>query len=133
MQQFINNFGGVIAAALPIGTLTISIPDAQAQRIPATPSPQEPLYLTLFDTATPGKFEIIRLIGLNSGTPGAGPPVIYDCERAVEEYAEQDWPIGATFESRITAALTRELHPDSILTDGANVLIGANGNVLTGV
>jgi len=51
--------------------------------------------------------------------------------RGYEGTAEQDWPAGALIEGRITAGMLRELSADAILTDGQNVLVDQDGNVIT--
>jgi len=51
--------------------------------------------------------------------------------RGYEGTVAQDWPVGALIEGRITAGMLRELAADAILTDGQNVLVDQDGNVIT--
>ena len=125
-HRFINNWSGKrLAAALAASGATATVPAADAAQIAAAlTGPDDWMRLTLDDEQ--GNVEIVRVSAANGST---GELTL--SQRGDEGTTETDWPAGSLIEARLTAATLGSLHPDAILTDGADVLVGSDGLVLT--
>lgn len=125
-QQFVNNWKTALTAQALSGDGAMFVPAADAAKISGA-SATDFYLLTLEDDQ--GNREIVRCTAAN-GTSGE-----LTVTRAQEGFSARNWPNGSLIEARVTAQTLRDLEdaqfdPDSILTDGSNVLVGSDGNVL---
>ncbi|HSH29958.1 MAG TPA: hypothetical protein VK971_08650 [Thiohalobacter sp.] len=123
-QQYVNNWRTALTAQALAGDGTMTVPAADAALI-SNASAEDFYLLTLEDDQD--NREIVRVTAANGVT---GEMTV---TRAQEGFSARDWPSGSLIEMRVTAQTLRDLQfdPDDILTDGSNVLVGNDGNVLT--
>lgn len=123
-QQYVNNWRTALTAQALAGDGTMTVPAADAALI-SNASAEDFYLLTLEDDQD--NREIVRVTAANGVT---GEMTVM---RAQEGFSARDWPSGTLIEMRVTAQTLRDLQfdPDDILTDGSNVLVGNDGNVLT--
>lgn len=137
MQVFVNNLGAPLLYDLWHGSDMIYIAQAQIARLHAAMDAVENLYgdshalLTLDDGTN---IEIVRVVWSDNTQVWTSDQQI-KVLRAQEGTTARDWAAANTrVEMRITAGYLNTLHHQiaaHIATDGAHVLVGANGEVLT--
>jgi len=82
-----------------------------------------PLHMPATIEDAQGNIEIVLIVGREA----SGLHVL----RGMEGTTPKSFPAGAKVEQRVTAGTLYELSSDAILTDGAEVLVDGDGNVLT--
>jgi hypothetical protein len=123
-QRFANLWRTTLTAAATDADLVLHVSASEAAKLPAMGAGDWLVFALDDDTGT---VEFVRCTAVDSGTG----------ELTVERHAEGSspvaWPLGSIIRLDVTAGALAALYfdPDSILTAGGDVLVGANGNVLT--
>lgn len=122
MQRFVNNFASELAEPISDLTPEIRLPAGGAVPLPDLSGADDYMLLTI---------EFGELIEIVKVTALAGGDVL-SVNRAQEGTIARTWQTGTRVEGRATAAtLQKAVDLNRILTQGSNVLVNADGNVLT--
>ena len=129
-QQFSNNDSLVTAISIASGdTTNLAISGANFPLVEESVTGE--YFFATFTNVAGSLIEIVkvtRTTGINSN---------WDITRAQEGTSALTWPIGSIIELRLTAGGLEKLQTDidgvfdRILTDGTDVLVDGNGNVLS--
>lgn len=126
MLRFINNLRGTLVSFISATDYLLELDAESAARIaPLLDSENShALALTLFSAT---QMEVVRVYGRDGATGK------FNAGRGEEGTTAAAWPAGSVFEARLTAAFVDALPRQAlamILTNGQDVLVGSDGDVL---
>lgn len=114
----------MVSGNFPTTTTTLNVGTQLADRIKDA-TVLEP-YLATFKAFSTGLLEIVEIVSANSGTG------VINMVRAINGINTSVYSPGEKLEIYIPSLLIKQIiSGDRILTDGSNVLVGDNGNVLS--